>query len=78
MNKRKSYLLVVAALGIAVIALGAGIAAAEKPVITRVGAIETEFNGGFTPIACRPSPAYAAARRTDAGSRRARRPRRAR
>jgi hypothetical protein len=49
MNKRKSYLLAVAVLGIGVVALGVGIAAAEKPVITKVGSIETEFNGGFSP-----------------------------
>lgn len=49
MTKRNSYLLVVAVLSVAVIALGVGIAAAEKPVITKVGEIETEFNGGFSP-----------------------------
>jgi hypothetical protein len=51
MNKQRSYLFVVAALGIAIIALGAGIAGAEKPVKSKVGSIETEFNGGFTPKA---------------------------
>jgi hypothetical protein len=48
MNKPKS-LLVAAALCIAAVALASGIAAAEKPVKTVVGEIETEFNGGFTP-----------------------------
>lgn len=50
MNKRNRSLLV-AVLGIAVIALGVGIAAAEKPVKTIVGELEAEFNGGFSPKA---------------------------
>jgi hypothetical protein len=49
MNKRQSYLLLAAVLGIVAVALGAGIAAAEKPVKTVVGELETEFNGGFSP-----------------------------
>jgi len=49
MNKRISYVFAAAALAVAVVAIGAGIAAAEKPVIVRVGELEAEFNGGFSP-----------------------------
>lgn len=49
MNKRISYVFAVAALAVAVVAIGAGIATAEKPVVSRSGEIETEFNGGYSP-----------------------------
>lgn len=49
MNKRISYVFAAAALAVAVVAIGAGVAAAEKPVVVRVGDLEAEFNGGFSP-----------------------------
>ncbi|HET7416778.1 MAG TPA: hypothetical protein VFJ61_04020 [Solirubrobacterales bacterium] len=49
MTKRTSYVLGTAALVVALMAVATGIAGAEKPVISRSGEIETEFNGGFSP-----------------------------
>ncbi|HET8567023.1 MAG TPA: hypothetical protein VFL77_11180 [Solirubrobacterales bacterium] len=49
MNRGISFALVAAALVLGATAIGAGVAAAEQPVKTVVGKIETEFNGGFSP-----------------------------
>jgi hypothetical protein len=49
MNKRKSLVFVLAVIAGAVVLVGAGIAAAEKPVKIIVDQLEAEFNGGFSP-----------------------------
>ncbi len=49
MNKRLGYVFAAAVLAVAVVAVGAGVAAAEKPVVVHAGELEAEFNGGFSP-----------------------------
>lgn len=50
MNKlNRRYVFGVVALAVAAVLMVTGLAAAEKPVRSRVGEIETIFNGGFSP-----------------------------
>ncbi len=49
MNKRISHVFAAAAMAVAVVIFASGAAAAEKPVRSVSGDIETIFNGGFTP-----------------------------
>jgi hypothetical protein len=49
MNKRITFVCAVATLTVAGVVTAAGIAAAEKPVRSVSGNIETIFNGGFSP-----------------------------
>ncbi|MGN6258759.1 MAG: hypothetical protein ACTHN3_13605 [Solirubrobacterales bacterium] len=49
MNKRISRVCAAAALTVAVVVFASGVAAAEKPVRSVSGSIETIFNGGFSP-----------------------------